>query len=210
MSSPIALPAPHPRLRDPAWMPRVGWLLLALVVVWPLLVLCEFKPWILLSQDSLKPTLRFLADFFPPRLDAEFLTLVARETWRTVAIATAGLSLGLLLAIPLALLSVRVLSVSALTGRMATAPVALRWGVRAVLVVLRSVPELIWALVFVRVVGLAAEFVARSVLVRVLARRFDFRPNELQAINLGTADLFLLSPMPSDLGQNPDIGPFVR
>ncbi len=55
-----------------------------------------------------------------------------------------------------------------------------------------------------------AEFVARSVLVRVLARRFDFRPNELQAINLGTADLFLLSPMPSDLGQNPDIGPFVR
>ncbi len=154
MSSPIALPAPHPRLRDPAWMPRVGWLLLALVVVWPLLVLCEFKPWILLSQDSLKPTLRFLADFFPPRLDAEFLTLVARETWRTVAIATAGLSLGLLLVFPMALLSVRVLSVSALTGRMATAPAALRWGVRAVLVVLRSVPELIWALVFVRVVGL--------------------------------------------------------
>ena len=154
MSLPTALPATHPRLRDPAWMPRVGWLLLALVVLWPLLVLCEFKPWILVSQDSLKPTLRFLADFFPPRLDAEFLALVARETWRTVAIATAGLSLGLLLAIPLALLSVRVLSVSALTGRMAALPAALRWGVRAVLVVLRSVPELIWALVFVRVVGL--------------------------------------------------------
>ncbi|MEY2619598.1 MAG: hypothetical protein RL522_2600 [Pseudomonadota bacterium] len=150
----VTLPVSDPRLRDPAWMPRLGWLLLASVVLWPLLVLCEFKPWILLSQDSLRPTLRFLADFFPPRLDAEFLGLLARETWRTVAIATAGLSLGLLLAIPLALLSVRVLSISALAGRMAPAPATLRWGVRAVLVVLRSVPELIWALVFVRVVGL--------------------------------------------------------
>jgi phosphonate transport system permease protein len=49
----------------------------------------------------------------PPRLDAEFLALVARETWRTVAIATAGLTLALVLAVPLALLSVRVLSISA-------------------------------------------------------------------------------------------------
>ncbi len=43
---------------------------------------------------------------------------------------------------------------AALTGRMAAAPATLRWAGRALLVVLRSVPELIWALVFVRVVGL--------------------------------------------------------
>ena len=121
---------------------------------WPLLVLAEFRPWVLLAEDSLRPTLRFLADFFPPRVDAEFLALVTRETWRTVAMATAGLALGLVAAVPLALLAVRTLSLSALTGRMAAAPSALRWAVRAVLVVLRSVPELIWALVFVRVVGL--------------------------------------------------------
>ncbi len=156
MSAPLTLTDPHPRLRlrDPAWLPRVGWMLLAAVVLWPLLVLSEFKPWVLLSQDSLRPMLRFLADFLPPRLDAEFLVLVARETWRTVAIATAGLFLALLIAVPLALVCVRVLSVSALTGRMAAAPGALRWTARAVLVILRSVPELIWALVFVRVVGL--------------------------------------------------------
>jgi phosphonate transport system permease protein len=46
------------------------------------------------------------------------------------------------------------LSVSALSGRMATLPFAVRQGLRFVLIVLRSVPELIWALVFVRVVGL--------------------------------------------------------
>lgn len=143
-----------PALRDPAWITRVTWSLAALVVLWPLLVLAEFKPWVLLSEDSLRPTLRFLADFVPPRLDAEFLGLVARETWRTVAMATAGLALGLLAAVPLSLLSVRALSVSALTGRMAPLPGAVRALVRTVLVVLRSVPELIWALVFVRVVGL--------------------------------------------------------
>ena len=119
-----------------------------------MLVLTEFKPWLLLAPDALTPSLRFLADFVPPRLDAEFLALVARETWRTVAIATAGLTLALVLAVPLALLSVRVLSISALTGPMAPLPALVRLLVRWLLVVLRSVPELIWALVFVRVVGL--------------------------------------------------------
>ena len=140
--------------RDPAWAGRVFWLLAAAVVLWPLLVLAEFKPWVLLSPESLRPTLRFLADFVPPRVDSQFLALVARETWRTVAIATAGLALAMLIAVPMALLSVRVLSVSALAGRMAKLPALMRLAVRAVLVVLRSVPELIWALVFVRVVGL--------------------------------------------------------
>lgn len=145
---------PLPQHRDPAWTRRVFATLAALTVLAPLLVLAEFKPWTLLAGDSLQPTLRFLADFIAPRLDAEFLGLVLRETWRTVAIATAGLALALLAAIPLALVAVRALSQSALAGRMAAGPAALRWGVRGVLVVLRSVPELIWALVFVRVVGL--------------------------------------------------------
>jgi phosphonate transport system permease protein len=84
----------------------------------------------------------------------EFLAMVARETWRTVAIATAGITLALVLAMPLTLLSTAVLSVSALSGRMARGPFWLRQAVRWLLIVLRSVPELVWALVFVRVVGL--------------------------------------------------------
>jgi phosphonate transport system permease protein len=147
-------PLRAPALRAPAWIARVFWLLAGAVLLWPLLVLSEFKPWQLFAPESLKPTLTFLAGFVPPRVDLEFMALVARETWRTVAIATAGLALALLLAWPLTLLSVRSLSVSGLAGRMAPLPAAARFVVRAVLVVLRSVPELIWALVFVRVVGL--------------------------------------------------------
>ncbi len=154
MASAVATSAPLPSRRDPAWSGRVFWLLFALVLLWPMLVLTEFKPWTLFDAASLKPTLRFLGDFFPPKLDAEFLRLVAKETWRTVAMATAGIALALVLAIPLSLLSVRVLSVSALAGRMAVLPALLRTVLRWAMIVLRSVPELIWALVFVRVVGL--------------------------------------------------------
>lgn len=143
-----------PERRDPAWIGRVSWLVAGLVLLWPLLVWTEFRPWQLLAPDSLKPTLNFLAAFVPPRIDGEFLALVARETWRTIAIATAGLALALVIALPLTLLSVRSLSVSGLAGRMATLPAALRFTLRGAMVVLRSVPELIWALVFVRVVGL--------------------------------------------------------
>jgi phosphonate transport system permease protein len=143
-----------PALRDPAWAGRVFWMLAGLVLLWPMLVLTEFKPWVLFEPGSLKPTLKFIGDFFPPKVEGEFLLLVAKETWRTVAIATAGIALALVVAVPLALLSVRVLSVSALAGRMDALPSVLRTATRWVMILLRSVPELIWALVFVRVVGL--------------------------------------------------------
>jgi phosphonate transport system permease protein len=141
-------------VRDPAWAGRVFWALAGLAVLWPTFILTEFKPWILFEPGALKPALNFVAAFFPPRTDADFLLLLAHETWRTVAMATAGLTLALLLAVPLSFLSVRVLSLSALTGKMAFFPSVLRQFVRWVLILLRSVPELVWALVFVRVVGL--------------------------------------------------------
>ncbi len=149
----VSKPA-HPARRDPAWAARVFWALASVLLLWPILVLTEFKPWLLAEPGALSPALDFLAGFFPPRADAAFLALLARETWRTVAMATAGLTLAMLLAIPLSLLSVRVLSLSSLTGRMAVAPAILRQFTRWLLLVLRSVPELVWALVFVRVVGL--------------------------------------------------------
>jgi phosphonate transport system permease protein len=147
-----ALPAPA--LRDPAWTRRVFWASAAAVLLVPMLVATEFKPWVLIEPDNLKVTLKFLRDFLPPKVDVEFLAMVAREAWRTVAIATAGIALALLLAIPLALASTAALSVSALSGRMHALPFALRQAVRWLLILLRSVPELVWALVFVRVVGL--------------------------------------------------------
>lgn len=142
-------------LRDPAWLQRWAWLLAGVVLLWPLLVWTEFNNLATLADSrSLAATWRFVRDFAPPRHDAEFLALLARETWRTVAIATAGLALAWVIAVPLALLSTARLSVSALAGRMGAAPAVVRQAVRALLLVLRSIPELVWALLLVRVVGL--------------------------------------------------------
>lgn len=132
----------------------MGLALFGAVLLWPLLQATEFKPWVLLDAEALRVTGRFLASFVPPAHSAEFLMLVARETWRTVAIATAGITLGLLLAVPLALVATYALSISALAGRMAPLPRVLRQAARSALIVLRSVPELVWALAFVRVFGL--------------------------------------------------------
>ena len=149
-----ARPSGSPPTRDPAFAARVFWLSLALVLVWPLGVATEFQPWVLWEPSNRKATADFVSSFWPLEHNAEFLQMMLRETWRTVAMATAGVTLALVLAVPLGLLATRVLSLSALSGRMDRWPAVLRWCVRAALIVLRSIPELIWALVFVRVVGL--------------------------------------------------------
>nr|WP_315395562.1 ABC transporter permease [uncultured Duganella sp.] len=140
---------------DPAWRGRLLACAAAVIVLWPMLVVSEFKPWILWDWQSLSATGRFLSDFLVPAHGAEFLRMLLRETWQTVAIATAGLALALLGAIPATLIINERLSVSALgTGRMRLPARLLRQGVRWLLVLLRSVPELVWALLFVRVIGL--------------------------------------------------------
>ena len=142
------------KLRDPDFSARVFWLSLAILLLWPLAVATEFRPWVLWQPENRKVSLDFLASFWPLVYDAEFMRMVARETWRTVAMATAGVTLALVLAVPMCLMATRVLSLSALSGHMDRWPAVLRWCVRATLILLRSIPELVWALVFVRVVGL--------------------------------------------------------
>lgn len=129
--------------------------LLLLIVLWPMLVYSEFKPWSLFEAQSLQASWHFLASFVPPAHSVEFLQLILEATWQTVAIATSGLTLALLGAIPLALLASESLSISRLeTGRMRLAGALTRQAARWFLVLLRSVPELVWALLFVRIVGL--------------------------------------------------------
>ena len=154
MTPPTPTAALPPPRRDPAWRGRLTWALLAALLLWPLAVATEFKPWVLLEPDNLRVSGQFVASFWPLAHSREFVVMVAQETWRTVAMATAGITLALAIAVPLTLVNTRALSVSALSGRMAALPYALRQSVRWLLTVLRSIPELVWALVFVRVVGL--------------------------------------------------------
>ncbi|UGQ48023.1 PhnE/PtxC family ABC transporter permease [Massilia endophytica] len=142
----------HP---DPAWRGRVAWTVLAIALLWPMVVASEFKPFSLFDLQSLAAAGQFLAGFVPPAHSPEFLQLLLRETWQTVAIATSGLALALLGAIPATLIVTERLSISRLgKGRIALPGRLLRQAVRWLLIVLRSVPELVWALLFVRIIGL--------------------------------------------------------
>ena len=142
------------KIRDPDFSSRIFFLSLVLLLLWPLGVATEFRPWVLWQPENRKVTIDFLTSFWPIVHSGEFMRMVALETWRTVAMATAGVTLALVLAIPMCLMATRVLSLSALSGRMNRWPAVMRWCVRASLILMRSIPELVWALVFVRVVGL--------------------------------------------------------
>lgn len=140
---------------DPAWRGRVAGLVIGIALLWPMLWASEFKPWLLFDAQSLQATGRFLADFFPPAHSGEFLAMVAVATWETIAMATAGLALAILGAIPLTLVVNQQLSISRIGGGRIRLPSRLaRQAARWLLVGLRSVPELVWALLFVRIVGL--------------------------------------------------------
>ena len=144
-------------VRDPAALPRLGWTLLALVLLWPLLRLTDFRPAALFEAGNLQAMVHFLGGFLPPETAPEFLAMLARATVETLAMATAGIALSMLLAVPLGLLMTRSLSISRLgPGRGGWVGQILRGLARGVLAVLRGVPELVWALLFVRVFGLGA------------------------------------------------------
>tara|TARA_R100001509_G_scaffold158955_2_gene124742 strand:- start:58 stop:888 length:831 start_codon:yes stop_codon:yes gene_type:complete len=144
------------RVNDPQRWPRLGWTLLLLVLLWPALRLSELNPAGLVAGDSARAMAGFLAGFWPLAHDPAFLALVGRSTLETLAIATAGMALAVLLAAPAALVINRALSLSALAaeGRPGPWGAMVRWPLRGLLIVLRSIPELVWALLLVRALGL--------------------------------------------------------
>lgn len=140
---------------DPAARRRLTGLVLALVVLWPLLQLAQFRPGLLFDARNLQVMGGFLRGFLPPAMSAAFLGPLLRATLETLAIATAGITLAFVIAVPLALGMTHSLSISRI------GPGPGRWRgeagrglIRGLLLLLRGVPELVWALVFVRALGL--------------------------------------------------------
>ena len=134
----------NPADRDPAARRRLIATLAALVILWPLFQSAEVKPGALFDPANLKVIGNFLAGFLPPETGQEFLRYLAKATLETLAIATTGMALAILLAVPLAYLAS-----SAGRERAALNPLT-----RSLLTILRGIPELVWALVFVRIFGL--------------------------------------------------------
>jgi len=141
--------------RDPDALRRFSVAVIALVILWPMMQLAQFDVLALFEVSNLKVFTNFLIQFFPPNLQASFLALVVKATVETLAMATAGIALAMLMAIPLGLIITYSLSISRIGPASGHQITRLgRYLARMLMLLLRGIPEIVWALLLVRVFGL--------------------------------------------------------
>lgn len=180
--------------------------------------MAEVRPGALLFGEGRGRLLSFLGEMFPPDLSAEFLGFTLRPALETIQISVLGAALAVAIGFPLAIFAASNLSFTGVLhdreveGR--PAHKVLRFipylAARLVLNVLRAVPEFVWALIFVRAVGLgpfpgvlAIGVAYGGILGKVFAEIFEGvnpRPAEaLQATGASRFSTFLYGFLPEAL-----------
>ncbi|HZZ85303.1 MAG TPA: ABC transporter permease subunit [Anaeromyxobacteraceae bacterium] len=165
-------------------LPGLG-LLLALALAWRL---SEGDLAALFAPAARASFADFARGFWPPASSRDFLLSLGRPLAETVAIAACGMALALALGAPLALLATSPQVSAALGGRAGKGRRALQLAARGLLALLRSIPEVIWALLFVRAVGigpapgvLAVGLAYAGVIGKVFAEILDATPRQAAA-----------------------------
>jgi len=105
---------------------------------------------------------RFIAGMFPPELSWSFLSLMLRPALETIQISVMGTFIAVMIGFPFGILATRTFSVGGVLNEAETEGSPLRWGwrfstycvARGILSLFRSIPEFVWAFMFVRAVGL--------------------------------------------------------
>lgn len=134
---------------------------LAAVFVWSAR-LAQVDPGALLDAEARANLVRFFVGAFPPDLNADFLGFLVQPTIETIQISILGTAIAVAIGFPLSLLGTATLAfrgvlhgreVAGVPGRRVARflPYAAS---RGLLSLLRSIPEFVWALMFVKAVGL--------------------------------------------------------
>jgi phosphonate transport system permease protein len=115
----------------------------------------------LLAGDALAQIAAYVAKLFPPDLSAAALRDAGLGAVETFAISFVGLLLSVCIALPLSVVATRTLLYTGVLfegRRLGPAALGIRVGLcaiaRGALAVLRTIPEIVWALIFVFMVGL--------------------------------------------------------
>jgi phosphonate transport system permease protein len=124
--------------------------------------LAQVHPSLLFAPESRRNMARFIAGMFPPDLSLGFLQILIRPVIETVQISVMGTVLAVAIGLPLGLLGTASLTHAGILHdlELGGSPArrvlhALPYVVsRGLLSVCRSIPEFVWAFVFVRAVGL--------------------------------------------------------
>jgi len=106
--------------------------------------------------------IKFLAGMFPPDLSSQFLSLMVRPTLETIQISVMGTLIAIAIGFPIGILATKNFSVGGVLNEADTAGSPVRLSIRfsiyclarGVLSFFRSIPEFVWAFMFVRAVGL--------------------------------------------------------
>jgi phosphonate transport system permease protein len=152
-----------PTLETPRWNLATLMAILvaggALAASWHI---AQIEPSLLLGEQGRRHIWAFLAGLFPPDLSAAFLRLLVVPTIETIQISVTGTALAIMLGFPLALLATDRLCFAGIVHEMDGD--GSRWrrmtrrslylAARMLLNLCRSIPDVVWALMFVRVVGL--------------------------------------------------------
>jgi phosphonate transport system permease protein len=159
-----SVPTAAPASRFPASPTKstFGWFLAAAfaVVLAVSVREAEVDPRVLVQGDAVANAGRFVRGMFPPALGVDFLRHLVRPVVETIQISVMGTAIAVMIGFPFGLLATASLMWrGSLHERSAVVRRAL-FGVvpyglaRATLSVFRSIPEYVWAFMFVRAVGL--------------------------------------------------------
>ncbi len=157
-SSPPALSAARFPASSKRAFPFLFWLAFGVALLASLRV-AQVDPRLLFQPEVLANVSRFLTGAFPPELSPRFLALLIPSALETIQISVVGTAIAVAVGLPLGLLATSSLVWSGVLHErrrpaaraLAFVPYALA---RGLLSVFRSIPEFVWAFMFVRAVGL--------------------------------------------------------
>lgn len=148
------LPPPYPRFRPLNWLLAAA-ILVGVGVAFPT---TGVDPAILFDPNAGLATTRFVGGLFPPDLSPGYLRRVLGLMGQTVALSVAGTALALVLGVPLGLGALRRRGEEEGRAAQGTGRWLAGWLVyaasRGTLNLARAIPEIVWALIFVVMVGL--------------------------------------------------------
>lgn len=122
----------------------------------------EVNPSVFFEQEGKEHLWKFLSGMFPPELSRNFLSLMARPTLETIQISVMGTLIAVLIGFPFGILGTRTFSLGGVLNEAETTGSPSRFAIRlmiycvarGILSLFRSIPEFVWAFMFVRAVGL--------------------------------------------------------
>ena len=176
------------------------------------------EPGLFFEARGRQATWKFLTGMLPPDFSWQFLSLMWRPALETIQISVLGTLIAVMIGFPLGLLGTHTLAVSGILNEAELQGAPVRRGARfafyclarGLLSLFRSIPEFVWAFMFVRAVGLgpfpgvlAIGVAYGGMLGKVYSEIFEAvneRPLEaLQSLGANKLQIFIYGWMPQAL-----------